>query len=89
MAGMTRIMSGDSEILYGEDKEDCEDLLGGFLDIIGGHAASYLGPRPRYCLAKRLKQNGMSIGNASGPALYLFGSNYMLQIPNYCTHDVT
>ncbi|MEC8051478.1 MAG: hypothetical protein VX210_11870 [Myxococcota bacterium] len=42
MAGMTRIMSGDSEILYGEDKEDFEDLLGGFLDIIGGHAVGAL-----------------------------------------------
>ena len=39
---MTRIMSGDSEILYGEDKEDFEDLLGGFLDIIGGHAVGAL-----------------------------------------------
>jgi hypothetical protein len=38
MNGMTRIMSGDSNLAYGESKSDFEDLLGGFLDIIAGQA---------------------------------------------------
>jgi len=40
--GMTRIMSGDEDIQFGQDKGDYEDLLGGFLDILAGHAVASL-----------------------------------------------
>ncbi|MEE2959675.1 MAG: hypothetical protein VYA34_02940 [Myxococcota bacterium] len=40
--GMTRIMSGDENINFGGDKGDFEDLLGGFLDIVGGHTIAGL-----------------------------------------------
>tara|TARA_B100000405_G_C16652653_1_gene399043 strand:- start:64 stop:912 length:849 start_codon:yes stop_codon:yes gene_type:complete len=40
--GMTRIMSGDEDIQFGQEKGDYEDLLGGFLDILAGHAVASL-----------------------------------------------
>ena len=40
--GMTRIMSGDEDIQFGQEKGDYEDLLGGFLDILAGHAVATL-----------------------------------------------
>lgn len=40
--GMTRIMSGDEDIQFGTEKGDYEDLLGGFLDIVAGHAVATL-----------------------------------------------
>ncbi len=40
--GMTRIMAGDEDIQFGQEKGDYEDLLGGFLDIVAGHAVASL-----------------------------------------------
>lgn len=42
MDGMTRIMTGDANLGYGDNKDDFEDLLGGFLDIIAGQAIGAL-----------------------------------------------
>lgn len=42
MDGMTRMMAGDSNVGYGDNKDDFEDLLGGFLDIIAGQAVGVL-----------------------------------------------
>ncbi len=42
MDGMTRIMAGDANLGYGDNKDDFEDLLGGFLDIIAGQAVGAL-----------------------------------------------
>jgi len=43
MDGMSRVMAGgDSNFDYGDTSEDFEDLLGGFLDMVVGHALKQL-----------------------------------------------